>query len=416
MSRTRTVEIAVALVAGLGLVVALGVAITREPARIDAAAADILETQIDDAMDLYAEQCSVCHGLNGEGIGSNPPLDAEALRTADVDSLFKTIERGRFGTAMPAWSLDDGGPFSDYQITELVALIQHGDWGEVGDRVVNLGFAPLVPFTADPDPEIYEQVGLLEDGDAIQRGIDVYAAECVACHGADGLGTGLAPPLNDLAVADRGADELSRTIDLGVPGTLMAPWGGQLDDATIADLAALVTRWDEVPLGAIPAPDVPIATTEESLALGEQLYAENCSQCHGIDGQGTMRIPALNVQSFLTETPDAAIEQIVTLGVPGTAMPAWGDRMTEAEIQSIVGFVRSWEDTAPAVATPSPPAGRGGPPWMRADQTATEAGEPTDWRAVALVAGLLVVASALVVAGLAAFRRHTVPPPERPHL
>ena len=105
MSRTRAVEIAVALIAGLALVVALGVAITREPARIDAADDDILTTQIDDAMDLYAEQCSVCHGLNGEGIGSNPPLDSEALRTADVDSLFKTIERGRFGTAMPAWSL-----------------------------------------------------------------------------------------------------------------------------------------------------------------------------------------------------------------------------------------------------------------------------------------------------------------------
>ncbi|MEN8234818.1 MAG: c-type cytochrome [Actinomycetota bacterium] len=406
MSRTRTIEIAIGLIAGFAIVVALGVAIVREPARIDAAGGQILEEQIDDAMDLYAEQCSVCHGLNGEGIGSNPPLDSEALRTADFDSLFKTIERGRFGTPMPAWSLDDGGPFSDYQVSELVALVQHGDWGEVGDRVVNLGFAPLVPFTAEPDPEIYESTGLLAGGDAMQRGIDVYAAECVACHGEDGLGTNLAPALNDPLVREQTVDEISRTIDLGVPGTLMAPWGGQLDDETIGDLAALITRWDEVPLGAIPAPDVPIATTEESLALGETLYAENCSQCHGVDGQGTQRIPALNVQGFLEETPDAAIEQIVTLGVAGTPMPAWGDRMTEAEIQSIVGFIRSWEETAPAVATPSPRAGRGGPPWMR-DQATVDESEPTDWRIVALIAGLLVVSIALVGTGLQSFRRHS---------
>ncbi|MEN8114583.1 MAG: c-type cytochrome [Actinomycetota bacterium] len=407
MSRTRSIEIAVGLIAGFAIVVALGVAILSEPARIDAAGGEILATQVDDAMDLYAEQCSVCHGLNGEGIGSNPPLDSEALRTVDFDTLFKTIERGRFGTAMPAWSIDDGGPFSDYQVGELVALVQHGDWAEVGDRVVNLGFAPLVPFTAEPDPEIYESVGLLPSGESMQRGIDVYAAECVACHGEDGLGTGLAPALNDPLVGEQTVDEISRTIDLGVPGTLMAPWGGQLDDETISDLAELITRWDEVPLGAIPAPDVPIATTEESLELGETLYAENCSQCHGVDGQGTQRIPALNVQGFLEATPDAAIEQIVTLGVAGTPMPAWGDRMTEAEIQSIVGFIRSWEDTAPAVATPSPPPGRGGPPWMRADQVAVDQSEPTDWRIVALIASLLILSIALVGAGLASFRRHS---------
>jgi mono/diheme cytochrome c family protein len=54
-------------------------------------------------------------------------------------------------------------------------------------------------------------------------------------------------------------------------------------------MLTLVQRWDEVPTGAIPAPDVPIPTTEESIALGSQLYSANCSRCHGPDGQGTPR-------------------------------------------------------------------------------------------------------------------------------
>jgi hypothetical protein len=99
-----------------------------------------------------------------------------------------------------------------------------------------------------------------------------------------------------------------------------------------------------------------------------------------------MRAPSLNVKGFLTDTNDAAIQQIITLGVPGTAMPAWGDRMTEAEIRAIVGFIRSWEPTAPDVAEPargggSPwwqsggnqtPGGQGGgPPWLRSGSTSS---------------------------------------------
>ncbi len=76
-------------------------------------------------------------------------------------------------------------------------------------------------------------------------------------------------------------------------------------------------------------------------------------RCHGLEGQGTPRAPALNVKSFLTDTSDLAIQQIVTNGVPGTAMPVWGDRMTESDIQAIVGFIRQWEATALEVAVPA---------------------------------------------------------------
>ena len=376
-NRSYRLEILLGLLGTLIIVVALSLYMLAEPGRVVASQEHILEMQLDDAMTLYAENCAVCHGLNGEGIAATPPLNSPGLSGMPYDELTKVIARGRFETAMPAWSKQDGGPLSDYQIGELVALVQDGDWIETGDRVVNLGLAPLLPFSADPDPAVLEAVGSLPDGGTLQKAITLYASHCVACHGADGLGTAIAPALNDPDVRVKTAEELNRTITYGNAGTLMAGWSNVLVPEEISAMVTLVQRWDEVPSGAIPAPDVPIPTTEESLALGSQLFSANCSRCHGPEGQGKPIAPALNVRSFLTETSDQAMQQIVTLGVPGTAMPAWGDRMSEAEIQAIVGFIRQWEPTAPEVAQPlgrGSGGGQGGPPWLRDNTGATGQG------------------------------------------
>ena len=370
--RAQKIEVLLGMTGTLLIVIALGLYILNEPVRIEASQGEILAGQLDEAMTLYAENCSVCHGLAGEGIGAMPALNTDALRSMTAADLSRVIAEGRYNTAMPAWSQANGGSLSDFQVSELTALIQFGDWQATQDRVVNLGLAPLVPFTTDPDPAALEAVASLPDGATLQAAITIYAAECVACHGADGLGTSIAPALNDEIVRVKTADELNRIITSGVSGTLMAGWTNVLQPDDISAMVTLIQRWDEIPTGAIPAPDVPVAFTAESLALGADLYSANCSRCHGPEGQGTQRAPALNVQSFLTATTDPAIQQIITLGVPGTSMPAWGDKMTEAEIQAITGFLRQWEPTAPEVAVPVR-MGQGGPPWMTNNTTTTTA-------------------------------------------
>jgi mono/diheme cytochrome c family protein len=373
-------ETLIGILATLLMTLGLLFAAIREPARIASDQETQIRTDLDEAMSLYAQNCSVCHGLAGEGIGATPALDSSALREADYASLTKIIARGLFGTAMPAWSKEDGGPLSDYQIGELVTLIQYGDWQKTQDRVVNLGLAPLVPFTTEPDPAVMEQLAALPGGEELGRGINLYAQQCVACHGADGLGTSLAPALKDAVIREKSPEEIERIIQNGVPGTLMAAWNTTLSQDDIASLLTLITQWDQLPSGAIPSPESTVPVTAESLALGSDLYAQNCARCHGAEGQGTRRAPALNVKGYLADTNDAALQQIITLGVPGTAMPSWGDRMSEAEIQAIVGYIRAWEPTAPEVAEParggggpwwqtggntSPGGYGGGPPWLR---------------------------------------------------
>ncbi len=355
------------LLAASLLAIALGVYIIFEPARMTQAAVDLVNAQVTDGQVIYAENCAVCHNAAGEGLGANPALNLEAVKLMDYDTLYKTIARGRYGTAMPAWSVTDGGPLNDAAINAVIALIQHGDWQQTQIVVADLGMAPRVPLSVTVPITMLETIAALPDGTALAKGVELFASNCVACHGANGEGTPLAPALNDAVIrSERTADQLSKTIGLGSPGTVMAGWNQRLTSDDIAALVTLIQRWNEIPVDAIPQPPVqPIIVTEQLLTTGQTLFTQNCSRCHGTDGQGTRRAPALNVQTFFDKvTTDQAMIQIVTSGVPGTAMPAWGDRMSVSEIEAIVAYVRAWEPTAPAVAA-APTTGGGGPPWQR---------------------------------------------------
>jgi mono/diheme cytochrome c family protein len=87
--------------------------------------------------------------------------------------------------------------------------------------------------------------------------------------------------------------------------------------------------------------------------------------------------PALNVQSFLTQTNDQAMKAIISQGVPDTRMPAWGGRLTDEQLNSLISFIRAWEPDAPVVAQPTQGGERGqggGPPWLRDNQEESQGG------------------------------------------
>ncbi|MCA9909486.1 MAG: c-type cytochrome, partial [Anaerolineae bacterium] len=95
-------------------------------------------------------------------------------------------------------------------------------------------------------------------------------------------------------------------------------------------------------------------TSPQAIANGQQLFSLLCTQCHGINGYGSPIAPALNNQTFLSQTPDAAIQQIIAGGVTGTNMPAWGGYLTDADIAAITVYLRSLQATAPIVAPAQP--------------------------------------------------------------
>ena len=126
--------------------------------------------------------------------------------------------------------------------------------------------------------------------------------------------------------------------------TKVMRWGTVLLAAMV--LAFPLYRWVE-PGNREAARAQQLTSLEES---GSQLFQQNCSSCHGLNGEGGVG-PALNSKQFLSSATDQQIRSIIAVGVPGTAMSAWsqdhGGPLTSEQIKALSTFLRGWEKDAP---------------------------------------------------------------------
>jgi len=83
----------------------------------------------------------------------------------------------------------------------------------------------------------------------------------------------------------------------------------------------------------------------EAIAAGEKIYKKNCISCHGKTGkgEGLKTGTALNSQNFLSSVSDKDLYNFVKYGREGTVMPAYGPRMSEKDLRSLVAFIRDWQ-------------------------------------------------------------------------
>ena len=345
-----------ALIGTLMIAAGLGFAVANESGRQAAAAESLQAAMVAEGTDLYAQNCVACHGPNGEGIAAYPPLTNTTAMDAQV--IFNTVERGRYNTAMAAFGVEEGGILTGMQIESIVVMLQADTWDTVVTRVAELGKTPPQIAVAEIPAEAFALVESRHDGAILSAGLTVYAENCVACHGANGEGSTLAPALNtdELRIRLNDAD-IARIVQEGVPGTLMSSWANALDASQQQAVVAFVSSWGELNGLGIRLPVVeaaPLDTSPEAVANGQRLFSLLCTQCHGTGGYGSPIAPALNNQTFLNQTPDAAIQQIIAGGVTGTTMPSWGGYLTDADIAAITVYLRSLQPTAPIVAPAQP--------------------------------------------------------------
>jgi len=80
---------------------------------------------------------------------------------------------------------------------------------------------------------------------------------------------------------------------------------------------------------------------DELMSLGESVYATQCATCHQADGQGLAPgFPALAGSAVATGPLQDHIE-IVLHGRKGTAMQAWGEMLTDADIAAALTYTRN---------------------------------------------------------------------------
>jgi cytochrome c oxidase cbb3-type subunit III len=92
----------------------------------------------------------------------------------------------------------------------------------------------------------------------------------------------------------------------------------------------------------------PLAGDAKAAKAGEYEFRINCALCHGLGARGGGRGPDLTRAQKKHAHNDAEMFQIISNGIPGTAMPANGTNgqgvgMTDEEIWQIITYIHSQE-------------------------------------------------------------------------
>jgi len=92
----------------------------------------------------------------------------------------------------------------------------------------------------------------------------------------------------------------------------------------------------------------PVASSPESIAAGQQLYARNCASCHGRNGQGgpgndlIPAAPSLLGDAWTHGSTDGEIFTNIKIGVaPDFNMVPFKDKLKDDEIWNLVNYIRS---------------------------------------------------------------------------
>lgn len=174
---------------------------------------------------------------------------------------------------------------------------------------------------------------------AVARGGSVFRAQCSQCHGSGAAGAKGYPNLRDddwLWGGD--VDSIALTINHGIRNDTdgdarwseMPAFGDILSEEEIAQVVSYV--------GSLSAP----ASDPAMAAAGEELFADNCSACHGETGMGDrdMGAPNLTDAIWLYGGDEATLTETVTYSRFGQ-MPAWGQRLSDEDVRAVALYVHN---------------------------------------------------------------------------
>ena len=75
---------------------------------------------------------------------------------------------------------------------------------------------------------------------------------------------------------------------------------------------------------------------------GKLLYDQHCNVCHGVDGKGGIGLP-INTPELSTLISDDFLQATIKYGRLGRIMPGFDNKLSSAEIEQIIEYIRSWQ-------------------------------------------------------------------------
>lgn len=206
--------------------------------------------------------------------------------------------------------------------------------------------ALTLPACSDGDPiEPYRPPGLYRQAvseGGIARGRELYLRDCAFCHGNRGAGTDRGP---DLISGTNGPAMLDFMLSSGRMPIQSEHSDVERDDPVytsdeIADIVAYVDiEFDP------PGPRIPqVSVTGASLALGQQLYQENCAACHAPTGIGGALVSSHDLLRDRVIIPGVGVatprEVAEAIRVGPGSMPVFGSgTLSDADLDAVVAYV-----------------------------------------------------------------------------
>ncbi len=201
---------------------------------------------------------------------------------------------------------------------------------------------PRVPPPVESFPLIKVSFTPDELAADLKRGADLFALDCVGCHGKEGRGDGFVGPVLSRRPANLAATRfsmrlLSQVLWNGMRGTSMPSWRSLPpgDLRALAEYAQTLhqrAKSDEIP--------------SEPSARARSIFQATCAPCHGPAGDGmsavgqTLNPPPASLKRLQPDTD--LILQVLRDGITGTALPSWREQLSESDRSALASLVRSF--------------------------------------------------------------------------
>ncbi len=195
-------------------------------------------------------------------------------------------------------------------------------------------------------PEVHAALSTLD-------GAALYGKLCAVCHGADATGykADHAPSLVNRTFLESATDDhLGRSIADGRPGTSMAAYGTERGGPLPPEAIARITAWIR---SHGPAPITLPKRAVGDRANGEMLYVTHCERCHGNERARGNAVHLTNPR-FLEVASDPFLGWAIAHGRPGTVMEAWRGKLSTAQIDDLVAYLRAFAKPKGAETLPPP--------------------------------------------------------------
>lgn len=176
-------------------------------------------SDIKDFNQLFAQNCSGCHGVNGHQGAAQPLNDSVYLAVVSDEKLRQMIAKGVPSSLMPAFVESAGGTLTSAQIDVLVAGMR-SRWA----RPNEFKNVELPPYSLE------DAIAKGSGPGNPDRGATVYKTYCAQCHGLEGRGGEKGGSIVDPNFLALVSDQsLRTTVITGRPDMKKPDWRSNLD-------------------------------------------------------------------------------------------------------------------------------------------------------------------------------------------